>query len=334
MPIHVLQVEALTDARLVELKTTLPTTQFAYPNVFRILDYARSGVFTVMPLLVPILVTAGTRLNWRFPPHDVLFNAICNPDESATAMRIAAQLEKASGRPVVNPAAAIAHTTRDGTAAVCAGIEGLHVPSVARIAPRYRDDVLALAAEAGVTMPMIVRPAGSHNASGMALLRAQPDVRELDRFAFDGRPFYAIAFCDFRSADGLYRKVRLYVVGGRVLPRHRMVSTSWQIGPYSRAELMDGDARLREEEHAFLSAPPHALVRIGEEIARRTGLDIFAIDCAELPDGRIVLFEVTTCAQLVTGRQIEAPYGYTAEAVERITRAVEELFRGRLGNVH
>jgi hypothetical protein len=96
----------------------------------------------------------------------------------------------------------------------------------------------------------------------------------------------AIEFVDTRGADGLYRKRRCFVVGGRVLPRQVMVSDHWLVklktslaGPQAVAE--DRAYRERGEEDPELVA----------RAARALGPDILALDYARTEDGRYVFYE-------------------------------------------
>jgi hypothetical protein len=82
-------------------------------------------------------------------------------------------------------------------------------------------------------------------------------------------------------------------VDGRAYPVHMAISEGWKVWYYN-AGMANSEAK-REEEARFMAefdsgfAQRHA--RALEAIAERFGLEYFGIDCAELPDGRLLVFE-------------------------------------------
>jgi hypothetical protein len=137
---------------------------------------------------------------------------------------------------------------------------------------------------------MLIRPAGSHG--GVDLVRAVTRAQCADAIAAAPSDAYYISeYHDFRAADGWYRKYRLVFVAGEIFSVHLAISTDWLVH-YWRVEMADW---MNREEAAFLA--DHRNVFLGdastalEEVVARLGLDFGGIDCALLPDGRVLLFE-------------------------------------------
>ena len=144
--------------------------------------------------------------------------------------------------------------------------------------------------------PFIVRPCGSHAGRDLALIR---DRAELDRYL--DRPhlpetFVTAPFIDYRSPDRLYRKCRIAFVGGRPYPVHLAVHDDWAVWYYNAG--MDRSVWKQAEEALFMADLPAwtgpVATRALHAIADRVELDYFGLDCAVLPDGKLLVFEVET----------------------------------------
>lgn len=257
------------------------------------------------------------------PPAHVILNSVCDPDTNAKALTQLQNILQTCKTPVVNPPELILRTTREQTCTRLEGIPGVTVPRTVRIAPRKLTEVPELIAASELTYPYIFRSAGEHGGGGMVLVGSASDLPKLERFAFDGRDFYAIAFHDFRDADRYYRKYRLVVIGGRCYPRHLIVSGSWNIHSQTRAELMQSDTPFQEEEKAFLARPPEALQAACSAIYDTLPLDVFGIDCHLDPQGRMFIFELNACMRIVA----DTPIDYQHPAMEEIRTAFAALLK-------
>lgn len=255
------------------------------------------------------------------PDADVIVNSVCDPDTNTKALLQIREVLKNGDTPVVNPPELIFRTTREQTYAHLNGLDGLTVPSTVRIAPREVAEVPGMVEESGLTYPYIFRSAGEHGGGGMVLVESEADLPKLERFAFDGRDFYVIAFHDFRDDDGYYRKYRLVVIDGKVFPRHLIVSTSWNIHSQTRAELMDKEPRYQKEEIAFLQRPPDKLEVTCRRIHEKMPLDFFGIDCHLDAEGNMFIFELNTCMRIIAGQ----PLSYQKAALEAIITAFGDM---------
>ena len=201
-----------------------------------------------------------------------------------------------------NRPARIAATGRDQSHALLGQAPGLSVPVSARIT-RAGLEGLAAEPERIPTVlqdggfPIIVRPVDSHAGHG---LEKVDDAAALKRYLYTqaGAEFYISRFVDYRGADGQYRKYRVVLIDGLPYAGHMAISAHWMVH-YLNAGMTDSLLK-REEEELFMrtfdqgfAARHGAALRF---ISQRYGLDYLVIDCAETPDGRLLVFEVDPSA--------------------------------------
>ncbi|WP_345972108.1 hypothetical protein [Sulfurimonas diazotrophicus] len=268
-------------------------------------------------------VTFGGRHPKQIVPEDadVVVNSVCDPDTNAKALH---QLEATLSSltiPVINPPNLTFLTTREQTYSRLHSIPGLRVPKTVRLSPTRLAEIPGMIAEHGLDYPYIFRSAGEHGGGGMVLVESAQDLPKLERFAFDGREFYAIAFHDFRDKDGLYRKYRLVVIDGQIYPRHLIVSKSWNIHSETRQELMNDSQAFQDEEIAFLAHPPARPEETCRRIYEKLPLDFFGIDCHLDTEGTMFIFELNTCMRIVSND----PIPYQAPALDAIREAFNAL---------
>jgi len=274
-------------------------------------------------------VDAQTQDLSHAPAHDVAFLAVGESAENRAVLDTCARL--LAGRRVLNGnAARIAELTRDGAASLLAGEPSLCAPMAARVA---RADLVKLAdgelqpqdLQGDLAWPLIARPIGTHAGLGMEKLDSPRGVAAF----LAGRPeerFYLSPFVDYSSADGLFRKQRIAFIGGRAFPSHYAVSRHWMVH-YLSAEMTERPER-RAEEAAWMAdfdadfAQRHAASF--EALQRRIGLDYFGIDCAELPDGRLLVFEVDV-AMIVHDLDPVEVFPYKKPAMHKLFAAFQAM---------
>jgi glutathione synthase/RimK-type ligase-like ATP-grasp enzyme len=180
-----------------------------------------------------------------------------------------------------------------------------------------------------IGLPLLARPAGSHGGARLeriddgAALAAYLEWTEADEL-------YLTRYHEFRSPDGRYRKYRFIGVDGELLPYHLAIGDDWLVH-YVRTAMAE-DAALRAEEAGFLAAPfahvgPTAAAAL-REIATRVGLDYCGVDCAVLPDGRLLLFECNA-AMLVRHADGSGLFDYKRAPAEAIRDAVTRMLERR-----
>ncbi len=262
------------------------------------------------------------------PDHDVCFLAIGESYEAAPLLARLGDHIAIWPRPVVNGAAdRIVALTRDGVCATFAADSCVVVADTVRLG---RDALETTRSEAdlksllpGVSFPIIARPIGSHAGAGMAKLDAPEALHAyLQECTHD--EFYLAPFVDYRSPDGLFRKQRIAFIGGKPFISHMAISEHWMVHYLSAG--MEEDAAKRAEEGRFFEsfdtdfAERHR--EAFENLHRRLGLDYFGIDCAELPDGRLLVFEVDV-AMIVHLLDSEDRYPYKKPAMTKLFKAFQ-----------
>jgi glutathione synthase/RimK-type ligase-like ATP-grasp enzyme len=236
------------------------------------------------------------------PQHDVLFIAVAESERSRVLLKLIEQQMPHWKQPVLNRPEHIARLSRESVCAMLKSLPGIDMPVTVRIASadlaRVGEQSLALGSVlAEAAYPIIVRPVDSHAGHGLekidepsqiaAYLQTQPD------------PVFSISrFVDYRSPDGLYRKFRIVLIDGQAYAGHMAISTHWMIH-YLNAQMSDSQQK-RDEEAAFMQnfdtgfGAKHRQAL--QAIHQAAGLDYLVIDCAEMPDGRLLVFEIDSAA--------------------------------------
>jgi glutathione synthase/RimK-type ligase-like ATP-grasp enzyme len=247
-----------------------------------------------------LYVEPGIPLPAVLPDHDVLLVAVGESDANRILLTELAGLLAQWPRPVLNQPAMIARLSRNVACATLGDAQGVTMPDTARISrtalERLAADAL-LPAEllAGSAFPLIVRPVGSHAGSGLVrITRAgelQPYLQERGE-----AEFFIAPFIDYASADGLFRKFRLVLIDGQPHVCHMGISQHWMVH-YPYEEMIAHPSR-RAEEAALMAtfADDFAQRHAGAlaAIQRAIGLDYWGLDCAQGPDGQLLIFEVAS----------------------------------------
>lgn len=260
-----------------------------------------------------------------FPDADVIFNTIANADRNRISLESAIKVCERTGRPTVNLPGAVLAATRDKIREMAAGLESLVVPRTVKAYLSDPADVEEILRRDLIGLPMVVRPLGTHGGIGLVRLETPADVR---RVPFSGALYYLSDFMETAGEDGLYRKIRLFVVGGRVIARHMIIGRSWNVHMATRAEVMAAEVALIAEEEAFMAdawgALGEGIWKEAAELAERAGLDYFGIDGARAADGRLVVFEANANMNAFQQRGLET-FPYLADPIREIREATEAL---------
>ena len=262
----------------------------------------------------------------ELPDHDVAFLAIGLSEHGEAVL---SQLEGAFDRwprPVVNGRAErIAALTRDGVADRFASHRDILCPATRRVDRDVLRQVIGGATTLAqihpdLAFPILVRPIASHAGAGLeklddpaglaAYLAAHPDPE-----------IFVTRFFDYSGADGLFRKLRVVLIKGRPFISHMAVSARWMVH-YLNADMGDPAHRVEEAQvmasfdQGFAARHAGALQALSETL----GLDYFGIDCAETPDGRLLVFEADV-AMIVHAMDSPELYPYKKPAMARLFAA-------------
>ncbi len=258
----------------------------------------QSDIYALLPAAIDwdFLQITGAPSRLGAPAANTLVvNLLADPDwRRDDLLEFATWLERTDCI-CINPPRHVLRTARDDVARLLADMPGIHVPRTVRWDPAMtRDPPSLTASQNGITLPLIIRPVGSHTGVGMALVDS---LDTLDHATSMGpaTAHYLTEYVDCRHADGLYRKTRAYLIGEDCILHHHLVSPDWNIHVSDADVYMRAHPEALQEEDTILANPDQWL---GSEdrncllaIAKCLGLDYLIVDFSMLEDGRLVLFE-------------------------------------------
>ncbi len=315
------------------------------PPALRVLAIACPGDMTALTHLDCLLEDSDVELQLLYarpglplpselPEHDLVFVVA---GESGPNRDLLGQIEsftQASTKPVLNPPGRIRRLSRDSVSEMLHPIEGVAMPPTVLAGRGALSEVgqsklpvFNLLGDGD--FPIIARPEDSQGGKDLAKL---DDAVALGRYldSTEGRGFFISPFIDYSGTDGQFRKYRVVMIDGQPFACHMGVSSNWMIH-YVNAD-MDQSVQKRAEEERFMAgfdsgfALRHKDALAG--IDRALGLDYYAIDCAEMRDGRLLVFEADS-AMLVHAMDPVDLYPYKLPAMRRIFDAFRRMLQRR-----
>jgi hypothetical protein len=244
-----------------------------------------------------LFVVPGQPLPNPLPEHDIAIATPCESDQNRSVLREIQRLIPGWPCAVLNQPDGIMRSARERMHLLLGDVPGVLMPATVRVCRTALEKMGRGLKTAGdflseATFPLIVRPVDSHAGRSLAKLDEPSSIAAY--LANQQEPeFFLSRFVDYRGSDGLFRKYRVMWVDGKPYPVHMAISDGWKVWYYNAG--MANSGAKREEEARFMAefdsgfARRHA--RALEAIAEAFGLEYFGIDCAELPDGRLLVFE-------------------------------------------
>ena len=186
---------------------------------------------------------------------------------------------------------------------------------------------------ADAQFPLIVRPLDSHAGHGLARVMDRHELRDyLQTQVAD--MFYLAPFVDYASPDGVYRKYRLALLAGKPFACHMAIGEQWMLH-YKDAGMAESAVK-RAEEACFMTdfASDFGLrhAQALTTIAAKTGLDYVVMDCAELPDGRLLVFEMDNRG-FVHALDPVGTFPYKAPVMQRLFAAFRLALGRKAGKI-
>jgi hypothetical protein len=281
-------------------------------------------------------VDADTKDLKDVPEHDVAFVAV---GESAANLPVLEHLERLLRDwvgPIMNNAPRrVMELSRDGVAEAFKDEPSILAPATVRV-PRSAIEKLAseeIEIESILetnSFPVIVRPVGTHAGEGMEKISTPSDLSAFLNSRVESE-FYITPFIDYSGEDRKFRKQRIAFINGQAYASHLAVSDHWMVH-YLNANMAEYEDRRAEEaswmanfERDFALRHAHAF----DALHRGLGLDYFAIDCAELADGRLLLFEADV-AMIVHSMDPENIFPYKKKAMRKLFAAFEDALANRV----
>jgi hypothetical protein len=278
-------------------------------------------------------VLPGKKLPAIIPDHDIAFFAYSDPDD-AMLERLTA-LYRAWPRPVLNDPRFLPGVARDVLSRSLVGIPSIRSPETAFVT----SGALQAHLTAGTPIegfvaphamfPCLIRPAGTHAGHGLALTRDPDGLRAYLENA-DAESFYISVFADYADQRGLYCKSRVAFIDREPFLCHMAVSSHWMVH-YLNAG-MSASAEKRAEEEAAMAAFETGFARrhraAFDALHERLGFDFYSIDCAETPDGRLLVFEADAGAIIHMMDPVDM-FAYKRPQMRKIFDAFGALLRRR-----
>jgi len=174
--------------------------------------------------------------------------------------------------------------------------------------------------------PVLVRPVGSHCGKNLDKIEDAAGLACYLKELQNEKGFFLSSFADYRSRDGMFRKYRIAVIDGVPFLCHMAVSEQWKIhyvnvGMAENSEKRAQEARAMETfDHDFAKRHRAAFARLNEKLQ----LDYLGIDCAELPDGRLVIFEIET-AMVIHRMDSQTLYPYKQPQMDKVFGAFNAM---------
>ncbi len=269
------------------------------------------------------------------PEHDVLLVGVGESDATAPLIEALAPRLAHWPVPVLNRPEHLLSLAREQLWHTLRQARGTHVPMTVRLDRAELErlgsgettpaDLLG----AGTRYPVIARPVGSHAGHGLEKL---DDAAAVARYcaAHEGEIFNVSPFVDYRGSDGFFRKYRVAMVDGRPYACHVAIAKHWMLhylnaGMVGDAEKRADEARLMEGFDTGFGAR-HATALA--DFARLAGLDYFVIDCAETPDGKLLVFEADT-AMIVHDMDPPRLFPYKGPQMRKVFEAFRAMLRAR-----
>ena len=267
------------------------------------------------------------------PTFDVVLNLIADPDTEPESLHEAHKFIAQKNVPFINDPERVFFTSRDNVYKLLKGVENVVAPKTirAQLSDNNASSVRSILAEHKLSLPLIVRPLGSHTSRGMVKIDNTDDFANI-KMSQPKQTFHFTEFHDYRSDDGYFRKIRFIFVDGEVLPDNLGISEDWNIHGTPSHEFMKHHDWMMKEEENFLENYTECLGQKNcnalREIYNRIGLDFFGIDCALLPNGKLLVFEANPCMRL----QPREDFRYIGKYTRRIVNAFEEMLIARSDN--
>ncbi len=274
-------------------------------------------------------VDSGTKDLADVPEHDVAFVAV---GESAANLSVLQNLDRLLREwpgPIVNNAPRrIIGLSRDDVAEAFADEPSILAPATKRVSREALEKAASGQIEVGsltgtISYPVILRPLGTHAGKGMEKI-STPSELSAYLTSHGGPEFYVAPFVDYSGGDGKFRKQRIAFIDGKAYASHLAVSDHWMVHYLSAGMTQYEDRRVEEAKWMADFDDDFAVrhARAFDALSRRLGLDYFAIDCAELPDGRLLLFEADV-AMIVHAMDSDVTFPYKKPAMQKLFAAFE-----------
>jgi hypothetical protein len=145
-----------------------------------------------------------------------------------------------------------------------------------------------------------------------------------------GDDVWLIEQLDARDVHGMYRKLRVMMIGGKLYPLHLAISKDWKVH-YFRAD-MAGSPENRLVDGQFLDDMEYAIgapaVAALERICATLALDYAGIDFAVNAKGKVLFFEANA-TMVMAPLPADSKWDYRRPAFDSVFAAVRKMIVDR-----
>ena len=269
-------------------------------------------------------MTLGDALPEDVDDYDALLVAVGESDRQQPLLQQLHTQLQACSIPVLNRPEYICQTTREGAAQALQHCSKVWMPMSQRV---HRDELQAMAtAQQDIAIPAIIRPVASHAGHGLTRLDAASDIPAYLAEQADEAMFYLSPYIDYCSQDGHFRKYRVVLIRGKAYLAHLAISSHW-IVHYLNADMIGDGQKCMEEAQAMQTFDANfgrTHQQAFQQIYDALPLDYLILDCADAPDGRLLVFEVDTSA-IVHDMDSEELFPYKTPQMRNIFAAFQHM---------
>lgn len=255
------------------------------------------------------------------PEYDVAIICAGASEKNTDTLDAIAQMTLAN--PPLNLAERISACTRDGVFRMLESLPGIVIPATLRTTRRELEHHARCKQRLNEDGPLTIRPLDSQG--GRALEKIE-DVAQLNAYLqrSDADEFYLSRYVNYQSPDGKYRKLRIALIDYEPYLCHLAIGEGW-IVHYNTAG-MEQDAEKRTEEDAYLREfyENPALAQTLRVIAKRLALDYVVLDCALMPDGKLLIFEADNRGWVHATDPLDL-FSYKQDAMKKIFSAFRAM---------
>ena len=232
------------------------------------------------------------------PDFDIILNLISDPDVEAQSLETLSEfLKTCPDVPVINPPEKVLETARDNNYRRLNGVSGLRFPKTNRfsVADAKPEDGRKFLETHQYSFPLLVRQTGTQN--GRSFRKVENVEAFMDYVSkCETEEVYVIQYEDRMFSDGIFRKMRVFIVDGDIYPVVCHFDTIWNVHGDNRKEVMLSHPWMMDAEQAFMR---DCQTYIGTDAYRHLqhlhgilGLDFFGVDFTVLEDGTVLIYEV------------------------------------------
>jgi len=255
------------------------------------------------------------------PDHDVAIVAIGESDKNQPLLEQASSLLSSWPRPVLNQSRYVMRCARHTSYQLLNGLSGLQIPMTRRL----RRELMS-----GQSFPFTIRPVDTHGGSGLEKIDSEVSLNAYLEHHFEAE-LYVSEYIDYRSKDGLFRKLRIVLIDGKPYLCHLAISDHWMVH-YNSAD-MQSSLQNRDEEAEMMKnfdhdfAVHHGMVL--KAIADRLALDYVVLDCGQTHDGHLLLFESDSRGWIHASDPVEI-FPYKKAVMQKAFDAFRSMLLSRL----